>query len=281
MKDLPNPHGALGRNAHQPWAVAAGLGAVALILLLAEPALAHGVPESEKQALIKGGPFAYMLSGGIHMITGYDHLLFLFGVMFFLTRFGQIVKFITAFTVGHSITLIAATLLGIKANAYLIDAVIALSVIYIGFNNLDGFRKWAGFEPPKLVWMVFGFGFILGFGLSTQLQELPLPDQGLLIRIITFNVGVEVGQIAALVVMTAVLAIFRQFKSFDIFARLANAFLMVAGALLFLMQLHGYMHQIGADEFPINRHDHKDIHDRQDKSKDGAKDKRDTLMPAE
>jgi hydrogenase/urease accessory protein HupE len=147
--------------------------------LLSTSASAHGVPDEEVQRLINGGPLDYLRSGAVHMVTGYDHLLFLFGVMFFLTRFGQIAKFVTAFTIGHCITLLGATLLGIKANYFLVDAVIAISVIYKGFDNLDGFRKTLGVNPPNLLLMVLGFGLIHGFGLATRLQGLPLPKDGL------------------------------------------------------------------------------------------------------
>ena len=118
---------------------------------------------------------AYFWAGAVHMLTGYDHLLFLFGVMFFLTSFKDIVTFITAFTVGHSITLISATLYGVQANYFLIDAVIAISVIYKGFDNLDGFRRWFGIEPPNLLAMVFGFGLIHGFGLAPGCKSSGCP----------------------------------------------------------------------------------------------------------
>lgn len=187
------------------WRIAA-LAALSAGVAVAAPsvAFAHGVPDAEVQRLANGGVFDYMISGAVHMITGYDHLLFLFGVMFFLTRFMDIAKFVTAFTIGHSITLLGATLLGVSANYYLIDAVIAISVIYKGFDNLDGFRKIFGMPAPNLLLMVLGFGLIHGFGLSARLQRLPLPEEGLVERIIAFNVGVELGQIAALVVLSLI-----------------------------------------------------------------------------
>ncbi len=132
-------------------------------------------------------------------------LLFLLGVMLFLTRFSQIVVFITAFTAGHTITLLFATLAGITANPYLVDAVIALTVTYKAFENLDLFRRWFGRPAPNLLFMVFVFGLIHGFGLSTRLQQMTLAkDPELVTKIIAFNIGVEFGQIAALVLMTAV-----------------------------------------------------------------------------
>ena len=121
---------------------------MATYLLATVTASAHGISDADKQGILEGGNLEYIKLGATHMLTGYDHLLFLFGVMFFLTRFRDILKFVTAFTLGHSITLLGATLLGIKANHYLVDAVIAVSVIYKGFDNLDGFRKGIGIKPP-------------------------------------------------------------------------------------------------------------------------------------
>ncbi|MBI5939652.1 MAG: HupE/UreJ family protein [Caulobacterales bacterium] len=241
----------------------AGLALLAA-LALAGPAIAHGVPESEVQRLVEGGPLAYLRSGAVHMVTGYDHLLFLFGVMFFLTRFGQIAKFVTVFTLGHSITLLAATLLGIKANYFLVDAVIAISVIYKGFDNLDGFRKGLGVKPPDLLWMVFGFGLIHGFGLSTRLQKLPLPQEGLVERILAFNVGVELGQLAALVVMVAILVLWRRSSTFPVFSKVANYGLIIAGCLLFLMQMHGWLHTTHPDDLGFSSDLHSHDHSRMD-----------------
>lgn len=242
------------------------------------------MPTEEVQRLINGGPLDYMRSGAVHMVTGYDHLLFLFGVMFFLTRFGQIAKFVTAFTIGHCITLLGATLLGIKANYYLVDAVIAISVIYKGFDNLDGFRKTLNVNPPNLLLMVLGFGLIHGFGLSTRLQGLPLPKDGLVISILAFNVGVELGQIAALVVMVAVLALLRRTPWFDLFSKLANGGLVVAGVLLFLFQMHGYLHTRYPDAFGFSEDAHYHSHEAERlKAEKAAKAaaSHDSLMPAE
>ena len=259
--------------------VLAALG-VAALLAMVGPAAAHGVPDGEAQQLANGSVLDYMVSGAMHMVTGYDHLLFLFGVMFFLTRFWDIVKFITAFTIGHSITLLAATLFGVSANYYLIDAVIAISVIYKGFDNLDGFQKVFGMQPPNLLAMVFGFGLIHGFGLSARLQLLPLPDEGLIERIIAFNVGVELGQIAALVVMVALLAILRRLPIFEPFSRIANYGLVAAGALLFLFQMHGWLHTRYPDAFGFPADAHYHAHEYLD-SVEREREGRGTLMPAE
>jgi hypothetical protein len=242
---------AMSPSSHCRWLLAAGSA-----ILAPHAAWAHGVPQDQIDALIRGGNLAYMWSGAIHMLTGYDHLLFLFGVVFFLTRAGDVVKFVTAFTLGHSITLLFATLAGIRANYYLIDAVIALSVIYKGFDNTDGFRKKLSIAPPNLLLMVFLFGLIHGFGLSTRLQQLPLPQDGLVLRILSFNVGVELGQVAALLVMVALLAGWRRRASFGAFSIAANNGLIIAGALLFLMQMHGYMHMVYPDEFGPDAHHH-------------------------
>ena len=210
-------------------------------------AFAHGISEEAKQRMIDGDLLEYLHLGADHMVTGYDHLLFLFGVIFFLSHFRDIVKFITAFTLGHSITLIFATYAGITANYYLVDAVIALTVCYKGFDNLDGFPKVFKLPSPNLLVMVFSFGLIHGFGLSTRLQTLPLGESGLLGRILAFNVGVELGQIAALTIMLVLLSAWRRTESFKKFSIISNVILIFLGFLLLLMQLHGYIHQIYPD----------------------------------
>lgn len=224
-------------------------------------AFAHGMSAEDQARILNAGYREYIELGAIHMITGYDHLLFLFGVIFFLTRFNDILKFITAFTIGHSITLVFATLYGIQANYYLIDAVIALTVCYKGFDNLGGFKKYLDIKSPNLMWMVFIFGLIHGFGLSTRLQQLPLGDEGLVLKILSFNVGVEVGQIAALAVMLFLLSGWRQTASFTKFSNAANTGLIIAGSLLLLMQLHGYQHTQFPDEYPLNKDDHGHVHE--------------------
>jgi hypothetical protein len=227
-----------------------------------DTALAHGISEEARRRMIEGGNLEYLRLGAEHMLTGYDHLLFLFGVMFFLTRFIDIVKFVTAFTIGHTITLIFATYMGITANFYLIDAFIALTVAYKGFENLDGFRKYLNTASPNLLAMVFAFGLVHGFGLSTRLQQLPLADGSqLLLNILSFNLGVEIGQVLALVVMWLILRLWQRRKSFPLFSRLANSALIAAGALLLVFQLHGYSHTAYADDFPVSRDDHFHAHE--------------------
>ena len=229
--------------------------------LFVSNAFAHGMSEADKAKALEASLWEYIELGATHMVTGYDHLLFLFGVIFFLTRFKDIVKFITAFTIGHSITLVFATLYHIQANYFLVDAVIALTVMYKGFDNLDGFKKYLNVKAPSLLWMVFFFGLIHGFGLSTRLQILPLPEEGLVMRILAFNVGIEFGQIAALSVMLFLLSGWRKMDSFAKFSNAANSLLMVIGFLLLLMQLHGYQHSRYPEEFPINKDNHVHIHE--------------------
>jgi len=236
-------------------------------LLLPAGVLAHGMSESDKQRVLDAGFFDFIELGATHMLTGYDHLLFLFGVVFFLSRFKDIIKFITAFTIGHSITLIFATLYSIQANYYLIDAVIALTVCYKAFENLDGFKRYLNYTAPNLMWMVFGFGLIHGFGLSTRLQQLPMSDDGIVGKIIAFNIGVEVGQVFALAVMLLLLSGWRKRESFAHFSRASNVLLMLVGGLLLLMQLHGYQHSRFQDEFPLNRDDHAHAHEEMSTSK--------------
>lgn len=228
--------------------------------LLASAALAHGISEQDKAAMLAGGYLQYAALGAKHMLTGYDHLLFLFGVVFFLHRFLDVAKFVTAFTLGHSLTLVFATFWGITWNYWLVDAVIALTVIYKGFDNNGGFQRHLGTRSPNLLLAVFVFGLIHGFGLSTRLQQLPLGDDhaGMLGRILSFNVGVELGQIAALSAMLVLLAAWRKRPSFARFSFAANTALVYAGTLLLLMQLHGYSHDSdpGGFRFPAEEHQH-------------------------
>ena len=235
---------------------------VASFLLLSSVAFAHGISASDMQAMIDGGNLRYIWLGATHMLTGYDHLLFLFGVIFFLTSVKDVVKFVTLFTIGHSITLIFATFMAINANYYLIDAVIAISVIYKGFDNNKGFENYLGIKAPNLLLMVLIFGLIHGFGLSTRLQQLPLGEQNLdmLLHIISFNIGVEVGQIIALILMLIILNQMRKSDRFLRLSKVTNHVLMFAGFMLLLMQLHGYLHTTNEEEFGFNKDAHHHIH---------------------
>ena len=202
--------------------------------------LAHGVSASDQEMLRQGGLVAYILVGAKHMLTGYDHLLFLVGVIFYLNNFKDIVRFITVFTIGHSITLIFATYLGIKADEHLIDAVIALSVLYKGFENLGGFKKLFNTNSPNLLFMVFAFGLIHGFGLSTRLQSFDMGAGQFLAKIICFNIGVEFGQVLALIPIVFIISKWKPWKSYNTFYTITNWFLVVAGVGLFCYQMYGY-----------------------------------------
>ncbi len=223
---------------------------------------AHGMSAEDIQAMNEGGNFRYIVLGATHMLSGYDHLLFLFGVVFFLSTSKDIIKFVSIFTLGHSITLIFATFMSISANYYLVDAVIALSVMYKGFDNNKGFKNYLGVKAPNIMLMVLIFGLIHGFGLSTRLQELPLGEQNfeLLVKIVSFNIGVEFGQIIALIFMLLVLNQWRKLESFNKFSKITNDALIFAGFMLFLMQLHGYTHAVNEEEFGFNKDAHYHIH---------------------
>lgn len=249
------------------------------MLLFSGILYAHGISEADKQAMLDGGNLRYIWLGATHMLTGYDHLLFLFGVIFFLNNAKDVIKFVTIFTIGHSITLIIATFLGIKANYYLIDAVIAISVMYKGFDNIKGFENYVGIKAPNLMLMVLVFGLIHGFGLSTRLQQLPLGngDLDMLLRIISFNIGVELGQILALIAMLIVLNILRKLDAYERLSKVANHALMLLGFMLLLMQLHGYIHVKNQEEFGFNADEHSHIHIKMEEEKQN-KYKHDSLL---
>jgi hypothetical protein len=228
------------RNFHLPSARPAALLTTAF-LLAPMLLLAHGVSRSDQEILASGGLLSYIWVGAKHMLTGYDHLLFLVGVVFFLKNVRDILRFVTFFTIGHSITLISATLLGITANDHLIDAVIALSVLYKGFENLDGFRRWFQTDAPNLLYMVFAFGLIHGFGLSTRLQQLSVGNEATFSKIVAFNVGVELGQVIALIPILFLINQWRKRGSFDLFQKSTNWGLVAAGVALFVFQMVGFI----------------------------------------
>ncbi len=214
-----------------------------LFILLCLPIIGwtHGVSKSIIDAMADASLMDFIYFGAEHMLTGYDHILFLIGVVFFLSNYSDIFKFITAFTIAHCITLVFATFYGITVNTYLIDAVIAFSVVYKGFENLDGFKKYFSVNPPNLILMVFIFGLIHGFGLSTKLQEVAVAS-GInlsLSQILSINVGVEFGQIAVLIIVFPLLSLLRG-KSFDIISKISNGILVVAGIVLLAYQVNGY-----------------------------------------
>jgi hypothetical protein len=182
-------------------------------------------------------PFLYL--GAKHMVTGYDHLAFLVGVIFFLYRLKDIVQYVSLFTLGHSVTLLAGVLGGIHANSYVVDAIIGFSVVYKAFDNMDGFKRFFGFEPnAKLAVLIFGL--FHGFGLATKLQELDLSRNGLVTNIVSFNVGVEIGQVLALTVVLIALSFWRTRSGYLRHAFATNTALMSAGFILTGYQIAGY-----------------------------------------
>ena len=203
---------------------------------------AHGVSGKDAVFLqgLQGraiGPLMYL--GAKHMVTGYDHLLFLVGVIFFLYRLKDVVQYVSLFTLGHSVTLLVGVLGGVRANPYLIDAIIGFSVVYKAFDNLDGFRRFFGFQPNTRI-AVLVFGFFHGFGLATKLQDFALSKSGLVANILSFNVGVEIGQVLALTGVLIVLSYWRTRSGFLRQAFAANAVVMAYGFLLVGYQLSGY-----------------------------------------
>ena len=182
---------------------------------------------------------AFMYLGAKHMVTGYDHLAFLVGVIFFLYRLKDVVQYVSLFTLGHSITLLAGVLGGIHANSYVVDAIIGFSVVYKAFDNMDGFKRFLGFEPnTKLAVLIFGL--FHGFGLATKLQQLDLSKNGLVTNIVSFNVGVEIGQVLALTAVLIVLSYWRTRPGFLRHAFATNTVLMTVGFVLTGYQIAGY-----------------------------------------
>jgi len=212
------------------------------VVLWPDTLAAHGVARGDARFLqsLQGAAIApLMYLGAKHMITGYDHLLFLVGVIFFLYRLRDVVQYVTLFTLGHSATLLAGVLGGIHANAYLVDAVIGFSVVYKAFDNMDGFKRFFGFQPDTRL-AVLAFGLFHGFGLATKLQDFSLPSRGLVTNIISFNVGVEIGQMLALTFVVLALTYWRTRPAFARYAFATNTALMTGGFLLIGRQLSGY-----------------------------------------
>ena len=219
---------------------------LALLLLLVDgalsQALAHGVADGDKGYIQETSgvvflPFVYL--GAKHMVTGYDHLLFLFGVIFFLYRMKDIGIYVTMFAVGHSTTLLLGVLTGVSVSSYLIDAIIGLSVVYKALDNLGAFQRWFGVQPnTKAATLIFGL--FHGFGLATKLQDFQLSSDGLIGNLIAFNIGVEAGQLLALGAILIVMGFWRRTTGFWRHAYAANVVLMTLGFILAGYQLVGF-----------------------------------------
>lgn len=212
-----------------------------MLACCASIASAHGVAGDDAQFLERVSglqlvPFMYL--GAKHMVTGYDHLLFLAGVIFFLYRLRDVALYVTLFAVGHSATLLLGVIGGIQANPYVVDAIIGLSVVYKALENIGAFRKLGVQIDSRAAVLVFGLAH--GFGLSTKLQDLALSKDGLIGNMVAFNVGVELGQFAALVLILLAFRIWRSRGAFERGAYAANVVIMMAGLVLMGYQLTGY-----------------------------------------
>ena len=213
-----------------------------LLISLSIDVFAHGVDDDtrvflEQNVGVQFFPFMYI--GAKHMFTGYDHILFLVGVIFFLYRSRDVLLYVSMFTIGHSITLFWGVLGYIHINPYLIDAIIGFSVVYKGFDNLDGFIRVFGKQPSTKV-AVLIFGLFHGFGLATKIQEFGLASQGLVTNLIAFNIGVELGQFMALIFIVIAINFWRNLSSFQRFSSITNTMLMSAGLMLMGLQMTGY-----------------------------------------
>jgi len=205
-------------------------------------AFAHGVSAGDKGYIqetfgVRLMPFLYL--GAKHMVTGYDHLLFLCGVIFYLYRLKDIATYVTLFAVGHSATLILGVLTQISVSPYLIDAIIGFSVAYKALDNVGVFPRWFGVQPdPRAATLIFGL--FHGFGLATKLLDFEMDPDGLVQNLLAFNVGVEAGQMLALTGVLIAISYWRQSSSFERRGFAANMFLLCAGILLVGYQLSGY-----------------------------------------
>ncbi len=218
------------------------LGCLTLMAGLAPEALAHGVTEGDKGFIQESSGmmlFPFMYLGAKHMMTGYDHLLFLFGVIFFLYRLKDVSIYVTLFAVGHIVTLLSGVLLEISINAYIIDAIIGFSIVYKALDNMGAYKRWFGFQPnTKAATLIFGL--FHGFGLATKILDYEISPDGLVANLIAFNVGVEIGQILALAAILILMGYWRRSGSFMRHAYSANTALMAAGFLFVGYQMTGY-----------------------------------------
>jgi hypothetical protein len=218
---------------------------LSLMFALALPsvAYAHGVTAGDKGYIMETFgtrivPFMYL--GAKHMVTGYDHLLFLFGVIFYLYRLKDIGVYVTLFALGHSITLLAGVLTGVHVNAFVIDAIIGASVMYKALDNLGVFARWLKYQPdPRGTTMLFGLCH--GLGLATKMLDFELANDGLVANLLAFNVGVEIGQFLALCVILLVMSFWRRSAGFMRHATAANVLLLISGVALVIYQLNGYV----------------------------------------
>lgn len=224
------------------WQAVAALATILVALLIAGAALAHNVTEGDAgyvQEVTGFNPIALVYLGAKHMVTGYDHLLFLAGVVFFLYRSRDIATYVSIFAIGHSVTMIAGVWWSISINAYIIDAIIAFSVVYKALDNLDAFRLWFGVQPnTKTVTLIFGL--LHGFGLATKIQSFEISPDWLLGNLIAFKVGVELGQLMSLALIRTAMTHWRARPAFARQTYAAKVLMMVPGFALMGLQMTGY-----------------------------------------
>lgn len=218
------------------------LGLAVILLAIIPDATAHGVTEGDKGFIQESSgrmiiPFVYL--GAKHMVTGYDHLLFLFGVIFFLYRLRDVSIYVTLFAIGHSVTLLSGVLMNISVNAYLIDAIIGFSIVYKALDNMGAYQRWFGFQPStKLATLIFGL--FHGYGLATKILDYKMSSDGLIPNLLAFNVGVELGQIMGLAIILIAMSYWRRSGGFMRHAYNANVALMVGGFIFVGYQMTGY-----------------------------------------
>lgn len=226
--------------------LASRLSLLALLFLAASTAAyAHGVAEGDKGYIqevtgVQFLPFMYL--GAKHMFTGYDHILFLLGVVFFLYRTKQVAIYVSLFAIGHSTTMLLGVYWNVSVSSYLIDAVIGLSVAYKALDNIGAYQRWFGVQPNTKAATLF-FGFIHGFGLATKILDYNLAKDGLMPNLIAFNLGVEIGQLMALATILIAMGFWRRTSSFLHHAYTVNVGVLTAGFVLFGYQLCGYLVQ--------------------------------------
>lgn len=213
------------------------------LLLFADAAFGHAVAEGDKGYIqeitgINLLPFIYL--GAKHMVTGYDHILFLLGVIFFLYRMKHIGLYVSLFAIGHSTTMLLGVYFNVGINSYIIDAIIGLSVVYKALDNMGAYQRWLGFQPNTKVATLI-FGFFHGFGLSTKIIEYNISPDGLVPNLLAFNVGVEIGQLLALGAILIAMSYWRRTESFWRHAYTANVVMMSAGFILMGYQITGYI----------------------------------------
>ena len=215
---------------------------LAVLCSVAGQAMAHNVTPGDAGYIqeiwgVHLIPFAYL--GAKHMVTGYDHVLFLLGVVFFLYRMTDVAIYVSIFALGHSVTMLAGVWFGWGLNSYIVDAIIGLSVVYKALDNLGAYQRWFGFQPnTKVATLVFGL--FHGAGLATKIQDYQVSEDGLLPNLLAFNVGVEIGQILALAVILIVMGYWRRTIGFMRQAYTANVFIMFLGFLLMGYQITGF-----------------------------------------